>query len=155
MDENRFLKIDFWASLKNRCELPLNQKREKSDFYIHSAARKNFPGTCTQFFSTLSSSENYMLRCKMKWTNSMKRSMGYLLFMFDHHIAIQSVQRRAWESYRFLAKINSFWSKKRFFPEKVIWNRLKIDMKKIDFVTETPTIMREKRPSITSTNYSP
>ena len=47
MDENRFLKIDFWASLKNRCELPLNQKREKSDFYIHSAARKNFPGTCT------------------------------------------------------------------------------------------------------------
>ena len=141
MDENRFLKIDFWASLKNRCELPLNQKREKSDFYIHSAARKNFPGTCTQFFSTLSSSENYMLRCKMKWTNSMKRSMGYLLFMFDHHIAIQSVQRRAWESYRFLAKINSFWSKNRFFSAKIDFfsrkNRfeiaMKIDMKKIDF----------------------
>ena len=82
-----------------------------------------------------------MLRCKMKWTNSMKRSMGYLLFMFDHHIAIQSVQRRAWESYRFLAKINSFWSKNRFFSAKIDFfsrkNRfeiaLKIDMKKIDF----------------------
>ena len=126
MDENRFLKIDFWASLKNRCELPLNQKREKSDFYIHSAARKNFPGTCTQFFSTLSSSENYILRCKMKWTNSMKRSMGYLLFMFDHHIAIQSVQRRAWESYRFLAKITGFdqlvlQQKALFSRKKSIW----------------------------------
>ena len=140
MDENRFLKIDFWASLKNRCELPLNQKREKSDFYIHSAARKNFPGTCTQFFSTLSSSENYMLRCKMKWTNSMKRSMGYLLFMFDHHIAIQSVQRRAWESYRFLAKINSFWSKKRFFPEKIDLKSLWKSIWKKRLFTKNPVL---------------
>ena len=126
MDENRFLKIDFWASLKNRCELPLNQKREKSDFSSTPQLVKIFLARAHNF------SQHYhrpKITCwDVKWNEPTRWndrwdiycSCSTIISLFNPFRGARESHIDFWrKSIVFGAKIDFFQQKSIFFPEKI------------------------------------